>query len=207
MSEAESDDEIIEVNPGDVHYHNAIEKQVGRLVVPPAINRPFDEIFLAPNGPRNESKSPSPRKSPSPHLAIISDFIDSRRQKEKAMIDKEKTPVNAADNMVKESIEKVYETAVVTTVQVEQAASLSSMIEESRSVTMDLAGQGTLPTLLSTETSADNVAAAVAFGQIKPLSNNVPTMKNHAQNYATVQEKSTTDVFEKFSRGVFQYLF
>ena len=116
------------------------------------------------------------------------------------MIDKEKTPiVNASDNMVKESIEKVYETAVVTTVQVEEAASLmSSMIEESRSVqTMDLSpGQAcTLPTL---ETSADNIAA---FGQIKSLVNNIP-MTNHAQNYATAQEKST-DVVEKIVRGVF----
>ena len=60
------------------------------------------------------------------------------------MIDKEKTPVafNASDNMVKESIEKVYETAVVTTVQVEQAASFSSMIEETRSAAID-SGQGT----------------------------------------------------------------
>ena len=83
MSEAETDDEIIEVNPSDVHYHNAVEKQVGLLVVPPARS----PRSLSPKSPRNESKSPSP------HLAIISDFIDIRRQKEKAMIDKEKTPI------------------------------------------------------------------------------------------------------------------
>ena len=112
MSEAEDniEDEIIEVNPGDVHYHEAVQKQVGLLV---------------PSKPRHESKSPSP------HLAIISDFIDSRREKEQKKM------------MVKESIEKVsstsssvMETAVVTTVHVQQAsqqslAASSSLIEDS----------------------------------------------------------------------------
>ena len=40
MSEAETDDEIIEVNPADVHYHNAPEKQMASLLVPSPITKP-----------------------------------------------------------------------------------------------------------------------------------------------------------------------
>ena len=32
MSEAETDDEIIEVNPGDYKIHNGVEKQMGQTV-------------------------------------------------------------------------------------------------------------------------------------------------------------------------------
>ena len=32
MSEAETDDEIIEVNPGDYKIHNGVEKQIGQTV-------------------------------------------------------------------------------------------------------------------------------------------------------------------------------
>lgn len=109
MSEAEdNDEEIIEVNPGDVHYHDGA-RQVGLLV---------------PSKPRHESKSPSP------HLAIISDFIDSRRQKEKLVI----------SNVVKD--EKVCETAVVTSVQVEQASSTIESVttkELNRSTSLTMA--------------------------------------------------------------------
>ena len=66
MSEAEDNDDdlitmtsdIIEVNPGEVHIHEATQKQMG-LLVPPK-----------PIGKARTSKSPSP------HLAIISDFIE-----------------------------------------------------------------------------------------------------------------------------------
>ena len=99
-----------------------------------------------------------------------------------AMIDKEKTPVafNASDNMVKESIEKVYETAVVSTVQVEQAASFSSMIEESRSSLMDSA-QGNLSNL--TKTSTDVTQA------VKPvLTDEKPMTCSFSQDFATSQK-------------------
>jgi len=144
--------------------------QINLLVPPPM------RTNSRPNS-RNESKSPSP------HLAIISDFIGSRQRgpspacfpKKKAMIDKEKTPINVSncasdnmvkENMVKESVEKVHETAVVTTVQVEQAASSlspalssSSMIEGSRSALVMNSGsgllQGNLPTLTKTSVDKD----------------------------------------------------
>ena len=103
MSDAEDEDfELIEINPEEVRIHDsAPQKQL-----------------LVPTKPRHESKSPSP------HLAIISDFITAK------MIQDEKK-----NTTVKESIEtsekKVCsETAVVTCVQVEQAAA-SSLIEES----------------------------------------------------------------------------
>ena len=66
MSEAEDNDDdlitmtsdIIEVNPGEVHIHEAPQKQMGLLVPPKPIS------------------TARTSKSPSPHLAIISDFIE-----------------------------------------------------------------------------------------------------------------------------------
>ena len=83
MSEAEEeteDAEIVEVTPGEVHYHDAIAKQMGLLVPPPAnVNNPAEAVS----------------KSPSPHLAIISDFIETHKKKTSPVpppVDHDKTP-------------------------------------------------------------------------------------------------------------------
>ena len=120
--------------------------------------------------------------------------------KKKAMIDKEKTPINvsncASDNMVKEnivkeSVEKVHETAVVTSVKVEQAVSSlspalsSSMIEGSRSALVMNSGsgllQGNLPTL--TKTSVDT-----SQSQVKSLENATTTLTNISTETSKIVE-------------------
>lgn len=128
MSEAEDNDDdddielIVEVNPGDVHYHDAIQRQMGLIVPPP---------------PKSSAS-----KSPSPHLAIISDFIGSRRQKEEELLsldDREKTPIVEIKASVTD-VEKVIETAVVTTVHVKEAKSsaMQSIKESSESSTQEM---------------------------------------------------------------------
>ena len=130
--------------------------------------------------------------------------------KKKAMIDKEKTPINvsncASDNMVKEnivkeSVEKVHETAVVTTVKVEQAASSlspalsSSMIEGSRSALVMNSGsgllQGNLPTL--TKTSVDT-----SQSQVKSLENATTTLTNSLPKNVKTVTNSTAQGFAEF---------
>ena len=104
------------------------------------------------------------------------------------MIDKEKTPVvNASDNMVKESIEKVYETAVVSTVQVEQAASLSSMIEESRSTSIDSA-QGKLFNLTKTSADATHGVKPVLKDEKPMTCSFVQDFANSQNNYSSVEK-------------------
>ena len=179
MSEAEDDDddEIIEVNPGEVHYHEAVQKQVGLLVPPPALT----SSPSSPTGMRIFSKSPSPSrlaipnianssrnrkspsssssgmasprrsnsKSPSPsHLAIISGFIETKRQKEQE--DREKTPVNMAEpfhqpiqtTAVKESVsgvvvEKNRESAVVNNVEI-KSAKVKTLVQNSAALSKNV---------------------------------------------------------------------
>ena len=143
--------------------------------------------------------------------------------KKKAMIDKEKTPINVSncasdnmvkENMVKESVEKVHETAVVTTVQVEQAASSlspalssTSMIEGSRSALVMNSGsgllQGNLPTL--TKTSVDT-----SQSQVKSLENATTTLTNSLSKNAKTVTNSTAQGFaefvEKSSMGMYDQL-
>ena len=142
--------------------------------------------------------------------------------KKKAMIDKEKTPINvsncASDNMVKEnivkeSVEKVHETAVVTSVKVEQAVSSlspalsSSMIEGSRSALVMNSGsgllQGNLPTL--TKTSVDT-----SQSQVKSLENATTTLTNSLSKNAKTVTNSTAQGFaefvEKSSMGMYGQL-
>ena len=127
------------------------------------------------------------------------------------MIDKEKTPINvsncASDNMVKEnivkeSVEKVHETAVVTSVKVEQAVSSlspalssSSMIEGSRSALVMNSGsgllQGNLPTL--TKTSVDT-----SQSQVKSLENATTTLTNSLSKNAKTVTNSTAQGFAEF---------
>ena len=163
MSEAEDDDdEIIEVNPGEVHYHEAVQKQVGLLVPPTALTSPRRILSKSPSpsrlaipniasrSPRRNSKSPSGiasparnSKSPSPsHLAIISGFIETKRQKEKE--DREKTPVNMAEPIqpnqtaaaVRESVsgvavvEKNRENVVVNNVEI-KSAKVKTLVQNS----------------------------------------------------------------------------
>ena len=98
MSEAEDDDEIIEVQPSDVHIHDSTMKT--SLLVPPSPSRSLS-------------------KSPSPHLAILSDFITKK-------MDREKTPIIVqeavqVENVMTSTVQESFslETAVVSTVQVE----------------------------------------------------------------------------------------
>ena len=126
------------------------------------------------------------------------------------MIDEEKTPINvsncASDNMVKEnmvteSVEKVHETAVVTTVQVEQAASSlspalsSSMIEGSRSALVMNSGsgllQGNLPTL--TKTSVDT-----SQSQVKSQENATTSLTNSLPKNAKTVTNATAQGFAEF---------
>ena len=127
------------------------------------------------------------------------------------MIDKEKTPINvsncASDNMVKEnivkeSVEKVHETAVVTSVKVEQAVSSlspalssSSMIEGSRSALVMNSGsgllQGNLPTL--TKTSVDT-----SQSQVKSLENATTTLTNSLPKNVKTVTNSTAQGFAEF---------
>ena len=181
MSEAEDDDddEIIEVNPGEVHYHEAVQKQVGLLFPPPALTSspssptgmgifsksPSPSRLAIPNianscSSRNR-KSPSssssgmasPRrsnsKSPSPsHLAIISGFIETKRQKEQE--DREKTPVNMAEpfhqpiqtTAAKESVsgvvvEKNRESAVVNNVEI-KSAKVKTLVQNSAALSKNV---------------------------------------------------------------------
>jgi hypothetical protein len=131
MSEAEDDDFeedvdiIVEVSSGQVHYHEAIAKQMGLLLPPKTSTRAATS------------------KSPSPHnLAIISDFIDSRKSKELTVSasthlqeeDRDQTPeamtmMTSAGNLIgtcftlQESSgeENQLETATITTVHVQEA--------------------------------------------------------------------------------------
>ncbi len=110
MSEAEdNDDEIIEVDPSDVHIHDGTIKT--SLLVPPSPARSLS-------------------KSPSPHLAILSDFITKKMDREKTPIIVQETVQveNVMTSTVQESSFQL-ETAVVSTVQVE-VEEHSSVIHE-----------------------------------------------------------------------------
>ena len=90
-------------------YHEGKPKQVGLLVPPPMTTV------------RKSSKSPSPI-----NLAIISNFIENRRQKEKG--DKEKTPINIVEPINKKANEsiiekKAHEIAFITATEVTKSSS------------------------------------------------------------------------------------
>ena len=113
MSEAEdNDDEIIEVDPSDVHIHDGTIKT--SLLVPPSPSRSLS-------------------KSPSPHLAILSDFITKKMDREKTPIIVQETVQveNVMTSTVQESSFKL-ETAVVSTVQVEVEEHSSVIHEEEK---------------------------------------------------------------------------
>ena len=111
MSEAEdNDDEIIEVDPSEVHIHDGTMKT--SLLVPPSPARSLS-------------------KSPSPHLAILSDFITKKMDREKTPIIVQET-VQVENVITTSTVQESFqlETAVVSTVQVESSEEHSSVIHE-----------------------------------------------------------------------------